>query len=378
VIVVVLITVLLASLMLMKFFENSAVELTLATREADRSRLRADAYSALETALAVMAEINAIDRVLHSPDQGWGDPYAYLGDTPREGLEVSFSFFDESGKASLPSLSFEQLAALAEALGLAPFDARRFADALFVWMNAEHAAENIEAESSRYERDLVPHQPPRRSLRSWEELRAVRVARDYVYDERGGLSPFGRALRDNLSLFRFESSNINSLAPAIAAARGWDPAQIAAIAAYQSGRGPRPAGAPVWFRNGRDLASVLGANADTSAIDATAKLIRVEVRVREGAATLLISAWVTSEASVTLPPAFVAPGETPATPAEQSPPAPAGARPPGGVRGGNSANSRRGGASEERLNYPFRILQLAEITGPEPVVAADEAEETEP
>ena len=57
VIIVVLVLITLASLLLGRFMEDNALELSVATREADRRRLRADAQSELELALAVIAEI---------------------------------------------------------------------------------------------------------------------------------------------------------------------------------------------------------------------------------------------------------------------------------------------------------------------------------
>lgn len=431
VIVVVLITLLLASLMLTKFIENSAVELTLATRQADRARLRADAYAALETQLAVMAEIKALDENLYTPAQGWDDPYAYAGEAPREGVTVEFAFTDESGKASLPNLAFEDMIELAEALGLAESDARRFADGLYTWMKADHTPQEIEAEASRYERETIPHEPPRRSLRSWEELRAVHLARDYVYAESGALTPFGAALRENISLYRFDSANINALAPALGVARGWDETQLANLGSYRDGRLGRAPGAPPWFRSVSDVTSILGANTDVQGIDAVAKLVRIDVTVREGAASMRLGALVGIDSSVRLPSAVSADGSTDEDEAagsgtarnrpsgggrngDASRPNQPGLRPGQGAREGQNGGSggRRGGqvspgggrasrgtsgfslqqalgggrsttretsgtgaASEERLDYPFTILEVIESAGPAPAPLADEAEE---
>jgi hypothetical protein len=446
VIVVVLVTLLLASMMLMKFIENSAVELTLATRQADKVRLRADAYAALETALAVMAEIKAVDENLFSPEQGWDDPYGYAGESPREGLSVEFAFTDESGKLSLPGLSFQDMVEFVQVLGKSETDARRFADGLYAWTTADHTPQDMDAEASRYERETLPHTPPKRSLRSWDELRSVRVAREYVYEEEGtgALTEFGQALRDNLSLYSFGSSNVNALAPMLGAARGWDENQNASIAAYRSGKGPRAPGAPSWFRTAADLTSVIGANADVEGLDATAKLVRIDVTVREGAGSMRLSALVALEEGVSLPEAVSAEGSENAgggaggnngagggqgngggqgagggqgrpgggngqgRPGRGGQVAPGGgggrgsqsggpgARPSGGRPGmtlqqatpgrntGGTGNrpgsgttgetSGNGATSEERLDYPFTILEVIETAGPAPVVAADEAE----
>ena len=77
VIVVVLVLITLASLLLGRFMEDNSLELAMATREADRRRLRADAQSELELALAGIAEIRSIDlNKIHAPSQGFDDRHA--------------------------------------------------------------------------------------------------------------------------------------------------------------------------------------------------------------------------------------------------------------------------------------------------------------
>lgn len=389
VIVVVLVTILLASLMIAKFMENSAVELTLATRKADRDRLRTDAYSAFETLLAVMAEVKAIDDdKLYAPEQGWGDPYAYSGESPREGVTVSFSFQDETGKASLPNMSFDDMMKLAQTLGLGEPDARRFSDGLYVWMKGDHTPQDIEAEAIRYERDDPPVTVPKRSLRSWDEMRSVRVAREYVYDqETGALTAFGAALRENISLYDFDGTNVNSLAPALGTNRGWAETQSAQIAGYRAGQGARAAGAPTWFRDVSELSSIIGANADVAGLGAEVKLLHVGVTVREGLASMTLNALVAVDDSVELPAVTEAESQTGGTTGGAnnqnagSGNNASGNNQAGGNRsnsGGNSGNSGGNGASgssgqtEEMLDYPFGILEVVETSGPPPVVSVEE------
>jgi general secretion pathway protein K len=393
VIVVVLVTLLLASLMIVKFMESSAVELTLATRQADRERLREDAYAALETLLAVMAEIKAVDDdALHDPGQGWNDPYGYAGEAPREGVSVEYSLVDESGRASLPKMSFEEMAELAQVLGLGEIDAKRFADALFTWMQEDHLAQDVEAEASRYEREDPPITVPKRSLRSWNELRSVRVARDYVYGEDGALTAFGSALHENVSLYAFEGSNVNSLAPALGTARGWDATQVQQLAGFRAGKTGRKPGAPPWFRAIDDVTAVIGANVDVKGLGADIKLLRVAVTVREGPGSMRLETLVALAEGVELPAVSagsVVPGTPAATAAAAQPAQPATEQtPPGGRAGrarrrgqGASATPTAGAAggqggtqSEEKLNYPFTILELVETSAPPPVVTADSEE----
>ena len=103
----------------------------MATREADRRRLRADAQSELELALAVIAEIRSIDlNKIHDHTQGYDDPHAYAGFPARDGLEVKFEYEDESGKLPLSVLTKNDLIQLLYSLGMEQRDAERVADAI--------------------------------------------------------------------------------------------------------------------------------------------------------------------------------------------------------------------------------------------------------
>jgi Type II secretion system (T2SS), protein K len=380
VIVVVLITLMLASLMIVQFIDTSAVELVLATRAADRTHLKADAYAALETALAVMSEIKQVDNgKIYAPAQGWDDPYGYSGESPRDGLEVKFEFKDESGRISLPTLKFDDMILLAEALGLEEHDAKRFSDGLYTWMKADHVPQDIEAEASRYERGALPHKAPLRSLRSWDELRAVSVANTYVYDEDGALTPFGAALRENLSLYRYNGANINAVVPAWFTLHKWDEFQQATVTNYMSGSAPRPAGAPKWFRSTNEVGKVIGAKIDLSGLSTEVRLLRIYITLKEGAANMRLNALVALDDNVALPATTPADGPAAAAPdaAANGTAAPA-ARTPAATKpatGGANATSSASGA-DPKLNYPVRILEISFDSGPP--VLAEEPETTAP
>lgn len=371
VIVVVLITLMLASLMLVKFMESSEVELVLATRKADKDRLKNDAFSALETALAVMAEIKTIDDgKLNAPAQGWGDPYAYAGESPREGLSVSFEFQDESGRVSLPTLKFDDLVLLAQALGLGDSDARRFSDGLFTWMHADHISQDIESDASRYERTAIPHKPPHRGLRSWDELRAVAVASTYVYDEDGALTSFGTALRENVSLYRYQDANINAITPGWLMMRKWDEYQLASLEGVKSGKAARALGAPPWFRDVDEVGKAVSAKVDTTGLDAEAKLVRILITLKEGAGTLRLNALVATNSRVALPSAVAADANTGDA---VKPPAIEAAAPDAA----SATNPDNGAAADEKLKYPFYVLELSFDSGPANTAPADPDANTE-
>jgi len=103
VIVLVLVTLLLASFLLMAFIRRSGTELLADARAAERRQLRGEAYSALESAIAMLAAQRDIDGSLFQPEDSWVEMLATTGYEPAKGLQVEIAFVDESGKISLPT-----------------------------------------------------------------------------------------------------------------------------------------------------------------------------------------------------------------------------------------------------------------------------------
>ena len=133
VLIIVLVLIALAGATLARLLEENALELTLAAREADRVQLRAEAWSEVELALGVLAEVRNLDRGrLHSPEQGWGDPRAYLKLPARSGLQINYLWEIENGKLPLPDLGAGELKKLFQALGQETAAADNLADALFL------------------------------------------------------------------------------------------------------------------------------------------------------------------------------------------------------------------------------------------------------
>lgn len=350
VIVMVLVTIMLAGFMLVKFIEESSLELTLATRAADQRHLRADAYSALETTLAVIAQIRAVDdEKLQSPAQGWGDPYGYAGIEPREGVEVAISFEDESGKLSLPRADFRRLQVLFETLGLTPYDSERVADAFKSWTDAEYTPVNWESAPDAYKRETPAHQPANRSLRSFEEIRAIAVARDCFFTPEGEPTPLAQAFEQSVSLYDFPDSNINAAPAVLLQANQLDPVQIANLGGYLDGTLGRPAGRPAYFRTTREIQELVGGNAPLDGFGVDMHLLRIVINVREGASTMRLTALVAVDEAVTFPEPLPSPSA-------------------GGsaINAPNAASGAAPVAAEEKLDYPFQILEIHEDHGPWP------------
>jgi general secretion pathway protein K len=312
VIVVVLVLITLASLLLARFMEDNSLELSMATREIDRQRLRVDAMSEMELALAVVAEIRSIDlNKVHAPSQGFDNPHAYLGVPPREGLEVTFEYEDESSKLPLSNLDKNSLIQLFYALGLEQRDADRVADALVAWTSKKYESLEEEATDAAYQRAKLSFKPARRALRSFEELRTIGVVKDFFFDENGEPTPLLEAFKGCVSLYTFSDTNINSASDTLLLAQGLDLNQIAKIRAKQDTMQKRIVGTPPYFRVTREVREMLGANAPIKKFDDEIHLMWVRVTVKEGRAKCRISALVAIRDDVTYASPVTDPDATP-------------------------------------------------------------------
>ncbi len=353
VLVVLLVTLLFASLLLTRLVEAGSSDLLIAMRLADRERLRGDAHAALETALAVLADFQAIDRGLYAPEQGWNDPFGYAGYAPREGVTAEVAFEDESAKLSLPVLRPDQLTTLFVQLGLTNDDAARTAGALLAWSRSGQPAPDSETDAAAYERLDPAFTPPLRSLRSFDELAAINVVRDRFFDEAGAPTPLLQEFMRVVSLYRFSGTNLNSADPLVLLAAGWDPTQADSLQKYRTTGNIGARGLP-FFRSASEVRRQLGGNVALNGFGAAVSCLRVTVTVREGAAVLRLSA-------------LVSPGGTARMPAMTTAQTGGSGRNATGAAApaSNTAQSRAGrNAATNSLRYPFTVLELTESTPP--------------
>ncbi len=352
-----LLTVFLASFLLTKFVQRAGTEMLADARASDQARLRREAYSALEVTLAVLAEFLATDGALHSPAQGWTDPLGYAGYEPAGGQVVTVEYEDESGKVSLPRADATGLLNLLLQLGLTRTEAERVADALLGWTQAEHLATGIETDAQNYQRAALPHRAALRPLRSFGELAAVQVARDFFFDETGRPTELLQELRASASLYSFDRVNINSASSAVLAAAGLDTGQSAALKAYA--RQQAKSGGVGYFNSVSEAAAVVGGAAPLQTFGADVRALRIKITVRDGAAVYRLVAVVAPAGGATYAP-------TPALPAEgeQNPPTPSADQP--AAPAAATAGMIRGVAeiSSKKLDYPFKVLEIVEDAEP--------------
>lgn len=343
VIVLVLVTLVFAAMVLTRLIESGSPDLLIAMRQADRNRLAADARAALETTLAVLMDFRVVDGALYAPEQGWADPLGYAGYQPRAGVTCEVAFEDESAKLSLPRLTPDLLAALLGRFGLGSSDATRVADAMAVWMHNGYPAADSSFSVAAYGRGDPAIAPPLRSLRSYDELANILVARDFFYDRDGRPTPLLAAFREHVSLYAFNATNLNSVSELPLLARGWDGSQVQALRSYRTATGPTPH----YFRSVQQVRRLAG-NPAMHGLGVEIQLLWIHVTVREGAARLRLSALVTWAGQAALPAPVAAEQATTAGNA---------------VEGPNRGRPGMGQAPAV-LHYPFTVLEFDETALP--------------
>ena len=402
VIIVVLVLITLASLLLARFMEDNSLELSIATHEADRRRLRADAQSELELALAVIAEIRSIDlNKVHAPSQGFDDPHAYAGFPPRDGLTVQFDYEDESAKLPLSVLTKNDLIQLLYSLGMEQRDAERVADAIVAWQSKSYESLEEEASDAAYQRATLSFRPARRPIRSFEEFRSIGVAKELFFDERGRATPIFQAFKACVSLYTFPQANINTASDAVLLSQGLDENQLALIRERQAEIGRRIVGTPPYFRVTSEVRQLIGGGANLAKFDDEIILMWVRVTVKEGLAKCRVSALVAVREDVAYPSAAANPDTNPdvglngrsatattprttgtstgaprSTTRTPTPYLTPGIEPPANL--GKSTMSGR--VASNTIAYPFQILAWEEDNGapPEPKPPAENSETAAP
>ena len=361
VILLVLMTLLLTAFALTKYLEKTTVDLLADARDVRAERLRVEAYSALETTLAVLQEFRTVDGGLYSPTEGWGTPLDFAGYAPPEGLVVEAVIEDESGKIPLPHADFQTLRDLFLLFDLKQSDAERMADALLVWMQQGYEpVDSFSARATDYERATLPHDPPARSLHSFAELASIQFARDLFYDDQGRPNDLWRRFADSVSQYDFTQPNLNGARDATLAALGrYDAASIKMIADYLGGLGSYSRHGPAFFRTSQDVAGLVGQAAMSSRLGTQVRCLRITVTVREGSTLFRVSAVVAPPGGAGLPPAdapnAATSSGTPTTNQNSS-----GTNASGNSTSAATSTATTSSQTQPSLNYPFTLLEIRE------------------
>ncbi len=358
ILVVVIITILFASVALVGFVEKATNDLMIDTRVALAQRLRREAYSSLEVTLAVLQNFNQVNGGLRSPAEGWDDPLGFAGWSPSEGITAEVSFEDESGKLSLPHVDAATLQNLFQSWDLSISDSQRLTDAVMGWMHKDYVATTTEAPD--YENSALPYTTPLRSLRSYSELAAIDIARDLLYDENGVPNDRWHRFVDSLSLFDFKQTNVNGGRPDVYTALGsLDPSQQRQLSDYLHGTGSRASMGPGYFQSANDAAGIIGAGTMPSGYGTTISALRINITLHQGRTAYHLSAVVAPQnGAKTVQTTATAANAT----TDNQTPSGAAAGTTNATSTTNAQSTVAKTAQPAALNYPFTLLEIRENT----------------
>ncbi|MFZ9746667.1 MAG: general secretion pathway protein GspK [Opitutaceae bacterium] len=352
VIVVVLTTLMFAALALVAFMDRAAVDLLVDHRESVKRRLRVEAFSALELTLGVLAEFKEAGNGLRSPAEGWDDPLGFAGYEPEEGRTVTVTFSDESGKLPLPRTAPQTLLQLLLHWEVPKARAEEVVDALLGWMKPGHVYST--PWQPDYESKPLPYRPPGRPLRSFHELASIEKAREFFYDEAGRPNAYWRRFAENVSLFDFPQPNLNGARPDVLAALGqYGPEEAKGMSDFLRGAGRFERGGPGVFRNPQEIGRVAGPSGNPAGFALNLSALRIHVLVREGRNEYRVAVVVAAPGAA----AAVPPGPPPGPVKAENRP---GATPPPPPTPPLPAPAAGAGATDERLRYPWVILEVRE------------------
>ncbi len=293
--------VVLLSFLVVGIMKNAQREILSRAEDYARPELEIAARSALEAALAVVADFQAIDGAVHAPSQGWGDALALAGFEPVPGEDacrfdaktlVSVRVRDESARFPLDRLSDEAFRTLMLAIGVPEGEIDALRDRLADWTDADDDARANGAEIDDYEAENAAAVPPNRALRDLRELRFVKGFSEIFFDEAGAPNALFRRLEKTVSPYASAGlPNVNTADAETLNALAYETdCDVAALLEYREGAGFDGRSGRV-FRHASDLSRV-GAESLAGKVSFAVRTLRVTVTASRGGASLTLEALV--------------------------------------------------------------------------------------
>lgn len=287
ILLMVLVLIVVVSFALTMFIEKAEVEIKGEGYYVKRSELRREAWSMLEVAVAVLADVKAIDGELYAPVQGWSDPLGYARIDVEEGLEVSFRFIDESGKVDINSLERDSLVLLFDELDFDLEISSRLSDVLLDWIDEDDQTRIEGAESREYSTLELEAHPANQRLRSLDELRYLFGFKDLFFDENGLPLPVFTQLKEAVTVHEVSTLNVNSASSlALRAIADLDEYDKQAIDSFLKGLdGDLGTADDNYFSNRDEVSAVLVDIPEGAPLGNRISVLTVEVTVSQGGYT---------------------------------------------------------------------------------------------
>ena len=283
ILLMVLVLITIVSYVLTKFVERANVEIQGEGYYVERSRLRLHAWSYLEIAVAVLADVKAIDNAIYAPAQGWANPLEYAQIEVPEGLSVKIEFIDESAKLSINELDEGSLFLLFDEMDFDLDVSQTLANTLLDWIDEDDEARIDGAESREYSTTNFEMHPSNQPLASLDELSSIIGFRELFFNEDGVPNENFDRLSDVVTHYPVQVMNVNSAKPlALLSLAGLNEIQIETIEEYLAGLDGEPGTEDDnYFANGGELSDVIGETERGTPLSQQISVLTVKVVVQE-------------------------------------------------------------------------------------------------
>jgi general secretion pathway protein K len=173
-----------------------------------QNSLRHDAFNVMYAALTELKEYGETDSSYYSYAQGWGtlcaDGRAML---PKD-LKIKIAVTDENAKLPLQKLTADHLEALLYEMGMPEGNLKEISNTIIDWMDSDNSALPSGAEKDDYDPESAL--PPNRPMRSLSELKYVKEAANYFFDENGFPNEFYSKFESAVSINSKGNVNLNN------------------------------------------------------------------------------------------------------------------------------------------------------------------------
>jgi general secretion pathway protein K len=346
IILLILVMIFVLSVLIVQFTEKALAEIAVEGHYADRERLRVTAYSALETTLAVLADVIAIEGGLTSAAQGWGDPLATAGFETESETRVAVTFSDESGKLPLSNVDEVTLGLLFTRMGYDRDESQHLTETLLDWIDGDDETRLDGAESDFYGEKEWPYHASNQPMRRLSELALVDGFKELFFDETGRPNEAFHTFAHTVSLYARGGLNANSATElALRAAAMFGDQQVDSIRDYLAGPDRiSGTGDDRYFATNEEIAAQLGQLPEGASLTAGISALRIHVQVEFGNSRFALEAVV--------------------QPSQE-----------GGGAGrrqnpGDGRQVRDDGEQRASVSYPFVFLELTEDVGHNATIAS--------
>jgi type II secretory pathway component PulK len=301
ILLMVLVLIIVVSYVLTKFIERAHVEVQGEGYYVERTRLRLQAWSMLEVAVAVLADVKTIDGSLYSPTQGWRDPLDYAQVELPEGMHVTFDFIDESAKLGINELDEGSLFLLFDHMEFDLDVSQTLTNSLLDWIDEDDEARIDGGESREYSSAEMEMHPSNRPLQSLGELSSIIGFREHFFDEYGFPNNYFSQLAEMLTHHPVTQLNANTASPlALESLAGLNEIQVETLQDYLAGIDREfDTDDDNYFATGGEISDVIGETEQGVPISNQISILTIKVTVQESGSAYSLIGTISVESQPT-------------------------------------------------------------------------------